>query len=91
MIRPPLVVCPYCEGGTYAYAGKVVAKVCSACREAIDGPTGADRKAERRREFMEAAERAGSPGASVMAVPAGETDEERTWRVMCDALRNEDS
>lgn len=40
----PLYVCPDCEPGPYMYAGKIIAKVCSACAAArLGAATGFDR------------------------------------------------
>lgn len=41
---PPLYVCPDCEPGPYFYAGKIIAKLCSACSDARrNAETGFDR------------------------------------------------
>lgn len=34
MPTPPLYVCPDCEPGPYAYAGEIIAKLCSVCAAA---------------------------------------------------------
>ena len=40
----PLYVCPDCEPGPYWYAGKIIAKMCSACADARrNAQTGFDR------------------------------------------------
>lgn len=45
---PPLYFCPDCEGhNTFLYAGKIIAKVCSACKALRQGAkTGSDRVRE---------------------------------------------